>query len=681
VNGQSTVKSSHQTVIRLIKATDQEKIHLQVQPLKPQCTGDLVLYESETETTLSSSTNSNNSQILATPEIAPGEQYSVTLHKLNGSLGVSLIGNQSGDAGIRVVKITPDGAAEKDGRIQVGDEVVTINEVPLADKSQLETINLLKEHDSAKITLIRSDSAKAPYLAPAPKLTVEEEISRLRLNVSKKDVDSVEVIKLVKDFNGLGISFEDDHSSGVRVRSLSANSPASRDGRLKNGDKILAVNDTNCQHSSYRDVTDILKSSRGTIKLIVLHSSSRRDSSSTISSKHSRDVQPGAETEIEIIKGSSGLGLSIAGGAETVLGCVVIHEVYPGSAAHQDGRLAPGDRIIAVNGVDISTYTHNQASEVLRKSGTRVRLRIVRDESGQSDTMKVRLNKIPGQGLGLNIENGPSGTIIFGIVPGSEAAIDGTLMQGDEIIGANGVDLSGATRDKVATELKKATGTVVIEIRRPRKSQNGSAKPSRKGSHIRKVTIKRRHSQEPLGISIAGGFGSALGDVPIFIAAVDPEGPAADKLKMGERIVSINGTSSERITHNECAQLLRQSPQNVVLEMSPGDQEMQYMSQYLVQHTDRQKQPHASAMVDVVLFRGADGLGFSIVGGKDSPKGDLPIYIKTVSGGAALRSAKLKRGDQIVYVNGTSLEGYTRQDTVNMLKHLEGEIVLSIVPA
>ena len=86
-------------------------------------------------------------------------------------------------------------------------------------------------------------------------------------------------------------------------------------------------------------------------------------------------------------------------------------------------------------------------------------------------------------------------------------------------------------------------------------------------------------------------------------------------------------------------------------------------------------------MVDVVLFRGADGLGFSIVGGKDSPKGDLPIYIKTVSGGAALRSGKLKRGDQIVYVNGTSLEGYTRQDTVNMLKHLDGEIVLSIVPA
>ena len=88
-----------------------------------------------------------------------------------------------------------------------------------------------------------------------------------------------------------------------------------------------------------------------------------------------------------------------------------------------------------------------------------------------------------------------------------------------------------------------------------------------------------------------------------------------------------------------------------------------------------------SAMVDVVLHRGADGLGFSIVGGKDSPKGDLPIYIKTVSGGAAARSGKLKRGDQILSVNGTGLDGFSRQDTVNMLKSLQGQIILTIIPA
>lgn len=108
-----------------------------------------------------------------------------------------------------------------------------------------------------------------------------------------------------QDFNGLGISFEDDYPAGVRVRSLSANGPASRDGRLQNGDRILAVNDQNCQKASYREVTDILKTSRGTIKLLVLHSPRRRDSKGSRGSNASRDqeIVPGNEIEIEIIKG------------------------------------------------------------------------------------------------------------------------------------------------------------------------------------------------------------------------------------------------------------------------------------------------------------------------------------------------------------------------------------------
>ena len=84
------------------------------------------------------------------------------------------------------------------------------------------------------------------------------------------------------------------------------------------------------------------------------------------------------------------------------------------------------------------------------------------------------LFQIPGHGLGLNIENASNGVVIFGIVPGSEAAIDGILQPGDEIVSANGIDLQGATRDKVAQELKRASGSVLIEVRRPRKVQKQS---------------------------------------------------------------------------------------------------------------------------------------------------------------------------------------------------------------
>ena len=53
-------------------------------------------------------------------------------------------------------------------------------------------------------------------------------------------------------------------------------------------------------------------------------------------------IVPGVETIIEINKGGSGLGLSIVGGSDTLLGVIIIHEVYEDGAAYQDGRLQSG---------------------------------------------------------------------------------------------------------------------------------------------------------------------------------------------------------------------------------------------------------------------------------------------------------------------------------------------------
>ena len=85
---------------------------------------------------------------------------------------------------------------------------------------------------------------------------------------------------------------------------------------------------------------------------------------------------------------------------------------------------------------------------------------------------------------------------------------------------------------------------------------------------------------------------------------------------------------------------------------------------------------------EVVLLKGAEGLGFSIVGGFGSPHGNLPIYIKTVfEKGAAASDGRLKRGDRIVSVNGTSLEGATHEEAVSLLKSSKGTIVLLVMPA
>lgn len=79
----------------------------------------------------------------------------------------------------------------------------------------------------------------------------------------------------------------------------------------------------------------------------------------------------------------------------------------------------------------------------------------------------------------------------------------------------------------------------------------------------------------------------------------------------------------------------------------------------------------------IVLERGPEGLGFSVVGGYQSPHGDLPIYVKTVYGAAA---GQLRHGDQILRVNGVSLVGLTHQEAVTLLKAAGPAVTLTILP-
>lgn len=82
----------------------------------------------------------------------------------------------------------------------------------------------------------------------------------------------------------------------------------------------------------------------------------------------------------------------------------------------------------------------------------------------------------------------------------------------------------------------------------------------------------------------------------------------------------------------------------------------------------------------ITLEKGSDGLGFSIVGGYGSPHGDLPIYVKTIfAKGAAADDGRLKRGDQIVAVNGEALEGVTHEQAVAILKRQRGTVTLTVL--
>ncbi|XP_048078927.2 multiple PDZ domain protein isoform X7 [Ursus arctos] len=724
-----------------------------------------------------------------------GELHMIELEKGRSGLGLSLAGNKDRSRmSVFVVGIDPNGAAGKDGRLQIADELLEINGQILYGRSHQNASSIIKCAPSkVKIIFIRNKDAVS-QMAVCPGNTVDpvpstSENSRNK-EAERSDTTSdaavdlcsfknVQHLELPKDQGGLGIAIsEEDTLSGVIIKSLTEHGVAAKDGRLKVGDQILAIDDEVVVGYPVEKFISLLKTAKTTVKLSIraenhdpqavasaagtasgeqkssslsptapssgspepesIPSTSRSSTPAIFASDPATcPIIPGCETTIEISKGRTGLGLSIVGGSDTLLGAIIIHEVYEEGAACKDGRLWAGDQILEVNGIDLRKATHDEAINVLRQTPQRVRLTLYRDEAPYKeedvyDTLTVELQKKPGKGLGLSIvgKRNDTGVFVSDIVKGGIADADGRLVQGDQILTVNGEDVRNATQEAVAALLKCSLGTVTLEVgrikagpfhseRRPSQSSqmsegslssftfplSGSSTSESLESSLKKnalaseiqglrtVEIKKGPT-DSLGISIAGGVGSPLGDVPIFIAMMHPNGVAAQtqKLRVGDRIVTICGTSTEGMTHTQAVNLLKNAPGSIEMQVAAGGD--------VSVVTGHQQEPASSSLSftgltsssifqddlgppqckSITLDRGPDGLGFSIVGGYGSPHGDLPIYVKTVfAKGAASEDGRLKRGDQIIAVNGQSLEGVTHEEAVAILKRTKGTVTLMVL--
>lgn len=182
------------------------------------------------------------------------------------------------------------------------------------------------------------------------------------------------------------------------------------------------------------------------------------------------------------------------GGADTLLGAIIVHEVYEEGAAARDGRLWAGDQILEVNYEDLKDATHDYAIQVLRQTPSTVQIKVFRDDSQVKeediyDIFSVELTKKPGRGLGLSIvgKRNDVGVYISDIVKGGTAEADGRLMQGDQILAVNKEDMRNATQEYAAAVLKTLMGKVSLTVGRLKAgSRASSRKNSTPGSALKK---------------------------------------------------------------------------------------------------------------------------------------------------------------------------------------------------
>nr|XP_060641820.1 disks large homolog 1-like [Anolis sagrei ordinatus] len=302
---------------------------------------------------------------------------------------------------------------------------------------------------------------------------------------------------------------EDD--SSIFITKIIPGGAAAQDGRLRVSDCILRVNEVDVRDVTHSKAVEALKEAGSMVRL---HIKRRKQVTEKI-------------VEIKLVKGPKGLGFSIAGGVgnQHIPGdnSIYVTKIIEGGAAHKDGRLQIGDKLMAVNTVCLEEVTHEEAVTALKNTSDLVYLKVAKPTSmfmndsyaqpadlANSYCQPMDNNHVgppsgflgqtpppapspsPGRysptpkgmlgddevtreprrlvlqrgstGLGFNIVGGEDGEGIFVsfILAGGPADLSGELRKGDRIISVNGADMKAATHEEAAAALKNAGQTVTI---------------------------------------------------------------------------------------------------------------------------------------------------------------------------------------------------------------------------
>ncbi|XP_063772461.1 disks large homolog 1 isoform X19 [Pseudophryne corroboree] len=377
-------------------------------------------------------------------------------------------------------------------------ELVQISEKNI---SQIENVHGLVSH-----------SHISPLKANPPPVIVNTDNLDTQPYVNGTDADyEYEEITLERGTSGLGFSIaggtDNPHigdDTSIFITKIISGGAAAQDGRLRVNDCILRVNDVDVHDVAHSKAVEALKEAGSIVRLYV------------------RRRKPITEKimEIKLVKGPKGLGFSIAGGVgnQHIPGdnSIYVTKIIEGGAAHKDGKLQIGDKLLAVNSVCLEEVSHEEAVTALKNTSDFVYLKVAKpttmfmndsyappditnsysqqvdnhisspgylghplppspgryspvpkgmlgDDDLTREPRKIILHR-GATGLGFNIVGGEDGEGIFisFILAGGPADLSGELRKGDRIISVNGVDLRAATHEQAAAALKNAGQTVTI---------------------------------------------------------------------------------------------------------------------------------------------------------------------------------------------------------------------------
>ncbi|KAM9342806.1 membrane-associated guanylate kinase, WW and PDZ domain-containing protein 3a isoform 2-T2 [Pholidichthys leucotaenia] len=349
--------------------------------------------------------------------------------------GFRVLGGEGPDQPVYIGAIVPLGAAEKDGRLRAGDELLCIDGVPVKGKSHRQVLELMTNaarNGQVMLTvrrkLVHTDGSgeeengqqqpqqvASALVSSSPKVPHIEAPNAAQPTQSSRP-ESFDVNLQRKDNEGFGfviLTSKNKPPPGViphKIGRIIEGSPTDRVGQMKVGDRISAVNGRSIMELSHNDIVQLIKDAGNSVTLTVVPEDDSAPPSGTNSAKQSPSAQHRAvgqqppsypdrngDTEVknsfspsemgtlitsgpkqgcfevELERSHRGFGFSLRGGKEYNMGLFILRLAEDGPAL-KDGRIHVGDQIVEINGEVTQGITHTRAIELIQAGGNKVHL-------------------------------------------------------------------------------------------------------------------------------------------------------------------------------------------------------------------------------------------------------------------------------------------------------------------
>ncbi|KAM8758647.1 membrane-associated guanylate kinase, WW and PDZ domain-containing protein 1 isoform 4-T4 [Rhynchonycteris naso] len=400
-------------------------------------------------------------------QIPDYQEQDIFLWRKETGFGFRILGGNEPGEPIYIGHIVPLGSADTDGRLRSGDELICVDGTPVIGKSHQLVVQLMQQaakQGHVNLTVRRKvvfSAAKAEAEVPSPASSQHSSTQPASLTEDKRTPQgSQNSLNTVSSGSGStsGIGSGGGGGSGVvsavqpydveirrgdsegfgfvivssvsrpeagttfgnacvamphKIGRIIEGSPADRCGKLKVGDRILAVNGCSITNKSHSDIVNLIKEAGNTVTLRIIPGDESSNATlltnaekiATITTTHTPSQQGAQESRnatkpkpesqfefrapqatqeqdfytVELERGAKGFGFSLRGGREYNMDLYVLRLAEDGPA-ERCGKMRIGDEILEINGETTKNMKHSRAIELIKNGGRRVRLSLKRGD-------------------------------------------------------------------------------------------------------------------------------------------------------------------------------------------------------------------------------------------------------------------------------------------------------------